>query len=107
MMKVEGECKDQTQREGEERDIESAHARWWCVCVRMSDGAEQGMLAATQNSGARGGQKRDTGAGRERARVGAGREGARGGQSERWRAAQGQGVGLGGLHTHIHGHAQS
>ena len=52
MMKVEGECKDQTQRAGAERDIESVHARWWCVCVRMSDGAGEEMLAATQNSGA-------------------------------------------------------
>ena len=76
-MKVEGECKDQTQRVGEERDIESAHARWWCVCVRMSDGAGEEMLAATQISGARGGQKRDTGAGRERARGSRQRGGAR------------------------------
>ena len=50
MMKVEGECKDQTQRVGEERDIECTHARWWCVCVRMSDGAGEEMLASTKNS---------------------------------------------------------
>ena len=104
-MKVEGECKDQTQREGEERDIESAHARWWCVCVRMSDGAGEEDHSDTDREQEEG--RKEIREPAERARVGAGREGARGGQSERWRAAQGQGVGLGGLHTHIHGHAQS
>ena len=100
MMKVEGECKDQTQREGEERDIESAHARWWCVCVRMSDGAGEEMLAATQISGARGGQKRDTGAGRERARGSRQRGGAR--RAERAIARRPRtGGGAGGI-THAH-----
>jgi hypothetical protein len=48
MMKVEGECKDQTQRVREERDIESAQARWWCVCVRMSDGAWEEAQSDTE-----------------------------------------------------------
>ena len=79
MMKVEGECKDQTQREGEERDIESAHARWWCVCVRMSDGAEQGMLACsdTELGSKRRAEKRYGSRQRESARGSRQRGGAR------------------------------
>ena len=81
MMKVEGECKDQTQRVGEERDRESAHARWWCVCVRMSDGAGEEDHSDTDREQEEG--RKEIREPAEIARVGAGREGARGGQSER------------------------
>ena len=79
MMKVEGECKDQTQRVREERDIESAQARWWCVCVRMSDGAWEEAQSDTE-LGSKG--RKEIREPTESARVGAGREGARGGQSK-------------------------
>ena len=45
MIKVEGECKDQTQREGEERDIENAHARWWCAWEPAERGRAEGRAS--------------------------------------------------------------
>jgi len=64
-----------------ERDIESTHARWWCVCVRMSDGAGEEDHSDTDREQEEG--RKEIREPAEIARVGAGREGARGGQSER------------------------